>query len=207
MYSENMKKERKNNMNKMNYALENGEEINITVEEKDGNAMISIDGKSLEVKVNGGSVYKNLSKPYMNFIFPELQAFVEKHEYTSYLNFQKLDNGCSLYLILQGLEFLAEFFTVGKTKKVMRLVESLTNYQFVAEDYDIDLEHWKNKFETLQNEAKVHGFTFFESHGRNEYDSYHALDVPVENFTEEKVLDFIKKWQDYNDELGKVIDN
>lgn len=194
-------------MNKMNFVLANGEEINITVEEKDGNANILIDGKSLEVKVNGGSVYKNLSNPNMNFIFPELRPFVEKYELPDYFEFKKLDNGCSFYLLIQGLEFFAELYTIGKTEKVMRLVENLTDYTLVEEDYDIDSAYWKKRLEELQKEATALGFRFGESSRGNEYDTYYAVHVPVKAFTEEKVLDFIKKWQNYNDELGQVMDN
>jgi hypothetical protein len=71
---------------------------------------------------------------------------------------------------------------------------------------DVNVEEYNEKVQDLVKKAKDMNFIFEFSHDGDEYDDCYSLYVPVKDLNMDKVKEFLTLWEDYNEELGKLLD-
>lgn len=97
---------------------------------------------------------------------------------------------------------------VDESKECLKMNNWLMSAEKIN-DYkedELDVSEYNKKVQYLVNKATDMNFNFQFSHDGDEYDDCYSLYVPVKELNMEKVKEFLTLWEDYNDELGKLLD-
>jgi hypothetical protein len=182
------------------------EGIEIKIEEVNGLKTINIvQADNCNIKFKGNIILENTKEEFSAIpiqIREQLKGYAEiveekDGEAIFDINTSRGNYYCSIKTIV-----------VDESKEYLKMNNWLMNADKIN-DYkedELDLDECNNKVKYLVSKAKDMNFKFEFSHDGDEYDDCYSLYVPVKGFNMDKVKGFLTLWEDYNDELGKVLD-
>ena len=182
----------------------NGETIKVDILKNDKGILIKIDGKTMDVFINGEEFYSKYDKEEYKYIPTHLRNFVEENlcDYGDGIRKDKSEINCDL--ILEGKEYFMVIPTKRSNKNYFLLRDWLIDYQMLADDgKEMNLDKEKIKYEEFLSNIKSHGYEMKFSHGGNDYDNWFDLviNININNFDFERIKTCINLWQDYNQYL------
>lgn len=185
----------------------NGETINLQVIQTNKGIQFNINGKTMDVFINGEEYYSKFNNPMYAYIPTQLRNWVEKNMQTGNQEFEKKDGFIKFYLYFNNREYFIKVPTNRAKNNNIYIVGDLYSFEELFEDgKNINLDNEKEKFYNLVRKIyDLSGYRLQFSHNAQDYYNYWQLIVPMDKFNEEYIEQCIKIWKNYDDELEKCI--
>lgn len=171
----------------------------IYLKETDNGFTIKVVGEEPEVEVNGITVF---SRDKYKLIPENLRKFIRKFQCEWGLDIERDDVETKVDVEIEGRSFLAIIPSDVYKSYEMLLRDWIIEY-YTLEDYlSIEVENGKENFEAFKKAVKDLGCEIRFSHGGNDYDNWYDLVVRIdEPISEENIVECVKLWNKYNDDL------
>lgn len=182
----------------------NNEEIIVNVIQSDKGIIVNITGNTMDVIVNDDLLYSKFDKEEYKYIPVNLRSFIA-------------DNLCSWGdgIIIKDdkieciLEFNCEEYYVEIPKnraknKTIYINNWLNSYKKIYE-HGIEIPNGEENLEKLISQIKDKNCDFVYRWDCNEYDDTWGLKIDINKFDENKVIECITIWTEYNTNLEKYI--
>jgi hypothetical protein len=182
----------------------NNEQIELDVIQTDKGISININGKTMDVFINGEEYYSKFDSLMYAHIPTQLRDWVEKNMQTGDQEFEKKDGFVKLYLYFNNREYFIKIPTNRAKNNNIYIVGDLYSYSELFEGSkitDANLNRENDKFDNFINKISDFGYKLQFSHNAQDYYNYWQLVVPMDKFNEELIDQCIKIWQNYDDEL------
>jgi hypothetical protein len=181
----------------------NGEIIKLQVTQTDKGISVDIEGKTMDVYINGEEYYSKFDNPLYAHIPTNLRSFVEKNNGSNKM--EKHTGFIRTYLQLGKEEYSVEIPTKRAKSNDIIIRNSLYSYEEISEEIK-EVPYGRENFEMFLDHVKLFGYNFVFSHSAQDYYNYWQLLVPINLFDESKVNNCIELWEEYNDKLEKYLD-
>lgn len=183
----------------------NDEEIIVNVMQSDKGIVVSINGNTMDVIVNDDVLYSKFDKEEYKYIPVNLRSFVENNlcSYGDGIVIEKGEIKCDLEFDCK--EYFIQIPKNRAKNKLMYINNWLNSYEKIYE-YDVEVPNGELKFKELVSQIKSKGYNFIYRWDGNEYEDTWGLEISINEFDEDKVVECIKLWDEYNANLEKYID-
>jgi hypothetical protein len=180
------------------------EGIEIKIEEVNGLKTINIvQADNCNIKFKGNIILENTKEEFSAI---PIQI---REQLKSYANTIEEKNGETIFDIDTCANYYCSVKTIiaDESKEELKMNNWLMNAEKINEyKDDVNVEEYNEKVQDLVKKAKDMNFIFEFSHDGDEYDDCYSLYVPVKDLNMDKVKEFLTLWEDYNEELGKLLD-
>lgn len=190
----------------MSYEVEsNNEKIEVEIVETEKGIVVNIKGYTQDVVVNGEIIYSNYDNEHYKFVPVLIRPFIEKHLESFGTDLNKEVTELEIYLCINNREFLC-LLPINRAKSdYMLLRDWLLDYSLMDLNDELKFKA-EAMYKELLKDISDYGYTFEMSHGGNDFDTWYELIIPIADFNEEKVLECLTLWDDYNSELYQICD-
>ena len=183
------------------YAVEsNGEVVTINVIETEKGVVVDIDGKTMDIFINGENFYSKYDKEEYKYIPVQLRDFVNRR-LPDYSDIEKEKSCIKCDLNIEGKDYFTKISTQRAKDNTITFTDALTDYELVKDELDIELSDAIDKYNKLLNGIKSFGYKLELSHGGNDNYQWYSLIIPINKFDENKVIECVKLWNEYNNYL------
>lgn len=155
------------------------------------------------------SLDKHEGLNYINDRYKELKEFIAKNNFTHIEVQGKYDE-----IIFDEMDFHGRQFMIiiplnpAKKGKASFVVfrDDLTDIEQINESKDVDYTTLKQKYDELIDKIENMGVKFYDStNGKGDYYKWYDLAIPMKEFSESKLLDCVRLWNEFNNEMNEYI--
>lgn len=181
------------------------EEIMINVIRSDKGISVNIEGNTMDVVVNGDLLYSKFDKEEYKYIPVNLRNFIANNLCSWEDDIRLKDTVVECTLEFDCKEYCVQIPKNRAKSKTMYISNWLNSYEKIA-NYNVEIINGKENFEQLISKMKNIGYDFVYRWDGNEYEDTWGLKIDINDFNENKVMECIKSWNEYNANLEKYID-
>lgn len=183
---------------------EDNEDIKVEVIKTEKGIVININGSTVDVKVNGDLIYSKFDNENYKYIPVNMRSFVEKNlcEWENDIVVEAKEVKCNIEF--NGSEYYC-ILPKNKAKgNIVYFVNWLNSYKKIS-GYEVEIPNAEENFNKLIESIREVGYDLVYKWDGNEYDDSWGLKLSINDFSEKKVFQCFKLWEDYNNELEKYI--